>query len=82
MLVRLSPDSARTKNAIVKMIASQKTNRPAVLNFFMVLTLLLCASVIGILFYIEPLLTPCDSMQGWILRRSFQQSQAESLGNR
>jgi len=54
MLVRLSPDSARTKNAIVKMIASQKTNRPDVLNFFMVLTLLLCGSVIGILFYIEP----------------------------
>jgi len=82
MLVRLSPDSARTKNAIAKMIASQKTNRPDVLNFFMVLTLLLCGSVIGILFYIEPLLTACDSMQGWILGRSFQQSQAESLGNR
>ena len=82
VLARLSPDSARTRNVIVKMIASQKMNRPAVLNFFMVLTLLLCASVIGILFYIEPQLTPCDSMQGWILRRSFQQSQAESLGNR
>jgi hypothetical protein len=54
ILARLSPDSARTRNVIVKMIASQKMNRPAVLNFFMVLTLLLCASVIGILFYIEP----------------------------
>jgi hypothetical protein len=53
-LVRLPPDSARTRNVIVKMIASQKMNRPAVLNFFIVLTLLLCASVIGILFYIEP----------------------------
>ena len=82
ILARLSPDSARTRNVIVKMIASQKMNRPAVLNFFMVLTLLLCAGVIGILFDIEPHLTPCDSMQGCILRRSFQQSQAESLGNR
>src|SRR5262249_2400587 len=60
-LVRLPPDSARTRNVIVKMIASQKMNRPAVLNFFIVLALVPCARVIGILFHIEPQLTPCDS---------------------
>src|SRR5207249_12163512 len=38
VLARLPPDSARTRNVIVKMFASQKMNRPAVLNFFMVLT--------------------------------------------
>src|SRR5438046_9519295 len=50
VLAGLPPDSARTRNVIVKMIASQKMNRPAVLNFFMVLTLLLCGSVIWLLF--------------------------------
>jgi hypothetical protein len=43
-LVRLRPDSARTRNVIAKMIASQKISRPA-FDVFMVLSLLLRASV-------------------------------------
>src|SRR5205823_8730475 len=45
ILVRLSPDSARTKNAITKIIASQKIPRTA-FNLFIVLFLRLRASVL------------------------------------
>jgi hypothetical protein len=45
VLVRLSPDSACTKNAITKTIASQKIPRTA-FNLFIVLFLLLSASVL------------------------------------
>jgi hypothetical protein len=44
ILVRLSPDSAGIKNPIANMIVSQKIPPPA-FNFFMVLLLLLRASV-------------------------------------
>jgi hypothetical protein len=44
VLVRLSPDSAYTKNAITKIIASQKIPRTA-FNLFILLFLLLHASV-------------------------------------
>jgi hypothetical protein len=45
VLVRLSPDSACTKNAITKMIASQKIPRTA-FNLFILLFLLLRASLL------------------------------------
>jgi hypothetical protein len=45
MLVRLSPDSARTKNTIANIVASQKIDRNAAFDLFMILLLLLCASV-------------------------------------
>jgi hypothetical protein len=48
VLVRLSPDSACTKNAIAKIIASQKIPRTA-FNLFILLFLLLCASVLDFL---------------------------------
>jgi len=38
---------------MANIVPSQKLNRAAVLNLFMVLTLLLCASVIGILFILN-----------------------------
>jgi hypothetical protein len=52
-LVRLSPDSARTKNTIANMIASQKIGRAA-FNLFMVLLLLLRAGVPGFSFTLRP----------------------------
>jgi hypothetical protein len=44
MLVCLSPDSARTKNAMANIVASQKVARTA-FDLFMILLLLLRASV-------------------------------------
>ena len=44
MLVRLSPDSARTKNTMANMVASQKIGR-ATFNLFIVLFLFLRVSV-------------------------------------
>jgi len=41
MLVRLSPDSARTKNTTANIIPSQKIGRAAAFNLFIVLLLLL-----------------------------------------
>src|SRR3954471_22156879 len=58
-LVRFSPDSARTKNAIAKISATQKTSRPA-FDLFMLLVLF-CAPAFYICFYIEPQLTPYGS---------------------
>src|SRR5438128_10678886 len=46
ILVRLSPDSARTKNTMANIIASQKIGRAA-FNLFIVLLLLLRPSVPG-----------------------------------
>jgi hypothetical protein len=43
-LARLSPDSARTKNAMANIVASQKVTRTA-FDLFMILLLLLRASV-------------------------------------
>src|SRR6266487_827760 len=78
ILVRLSPDSARTKNAITKIIASQKIPRTA-FNLFILLFLLLRASVLDFLsIETEPRLTLCDSVPA-MLHRSFQKRQAESL---
>jgi hypothetical protein len=45
MLARLSPDSALTKNAMANIVASQKVTRTAAFDLFMILLLLLCASV-------------------------------------
>jgi len=61
--VRLSPDSARTKNTMANIIPSQKIGRAAAFDLFMVLLLLLRASVSDFLFNIdtEPYLTLCDS---------------------
>jgi hypothetical protein len=44
ILVRLSPDSARTKNTMAKMVASQKTGRTA-FDLFILVTPFLRASV-------------------------------------
>jgi hypothetical protein len=45
ILVRLSPDSARTKNTMANIIPSQKIGRAAAFDLFMVILLLLRASV-------------------------------------
>jgi hypothetical protein len=45
ILARLSPDSARTKNTIANIVASQKVSRTTAFNRFMILFLLLRASV-------------------------------------
>jgi hypothetical protein len=73
MLARLSPDSARTKNAMANIVASQKVTRTA-FDFFMIL-LLLCAPAFQIS-PCEPLLTLCGSALG-MLRKSSQERQAE-----
>jgi len=79
ILVRLSPDSARTKNTMANIIPSQKIARTA-FDLLLVLFLLLRASLPDF-FYIdtESRLTLCDSAAG-ILRRGFQKRQAESFG--
>jgi hypothetical protein len=60
--MRLSPDSAGDRNTIANIIASQQIPRAA-FDLFMVLLLLLRASVADFLFYIdiEPYLTLYDS---------------------
>jgi hypothetical protein len=60
----LSPDSARTKNTMANIIPSQKIGRTA-FNLFIVLFLLLRASICGFHFKVdtEPQLTPCDSVR-------------------
>jgi hypothetical protein len=73
--VRLSPDSARTKNAMAKMVASQKTARTA---FDLFILDSFSARQRSILVDIEPPLTLCGSTPV-ILRRKFQKRQAESL---
>ena len=76
ILVRLSPDSARTKNTMANIIASQKIGRAAFDLF--TLLFLLCAPAFRIFFYIETEspLTLYDSAPG-TLRRSFQKTQAK-----
>jgi hypothetical protein len=80
-LVRLPPDSARTRNVIVKMIASQKNGRAA-FNLFIVL-ISFSAPMFPVFFYVEtePHLTHYDSASG-ILRKSSHKRQAESWANR
>jgi hypothetical protein len=80
VLMRLSLDSARTKNTIANIITSQKVSRTTAFNRFMILFFLLRASVSRIFFQFqtEPRLTLCVSVPG-ILRRSFGEGQAESL---
>jgi len=75
--VRLSPDSARTKNTMANIIPSQKIGRAAAFDLFMLFSFF-CAPAFRIFFYIEPQLTLCDSASG-ILRRCFQERQAESF---
>src|SRR5437016_5670786 len=78
-LVRLSPDSARTKNTMANMIPSQKIARTALDFFILFLTPFLRASVPDFLYtQTESRLTLCDSAPG-ILRRGFQERQAESF---
>jgi hypothetical protein len=77
MLVRLSPDSARTKNPSAKMAVTQKINRTA-LDIF-ILLVLFCAPAFGI-YYVESQLTHCGSVAE-ILRRPQQKRQAKSLSN-
>src|SRR5205809_3707213 len=60
ILVRLSPDSARTKNAITKIIARQKIPRTA-FNLFILLFLLLRASVLD--FHSHRDRTAADALQ-------------------
>jgi hypothetical protein len=81
VLVRLSPDSACTKNAIANTIASQKIPRTA-FNLF-ILYSFFCAPAFWFFVYIEtkPRLTLCDSVPA-MLRSSFQKRQAESLSER
>jgi hypothetical protein len=52
IFVRLSPDSARTKNTIANIIASQKIARTA-FDLFIVLFLLLRASICGFSFLLN-----------------------------
>jgi len=80
VLMRLSLDSARTKNTIANIVASQKVSRTTAFNRFMILFFLLRASVSRIFFQFqtESRLTLCGSVPG-ILRRSFGERQAESL---
>src|SRR5947209_19371425 len=72
-LVRLSPDSARTKNTIANIIPSQKIARTA-FDLFIVLFLLLRASV-PVFFCIEPRLTLCGPEPGILRRRSDKRKQ-------
>src|SRR5438876_11031439 len=74
-LVRLSPDSARTKNTMANMVASQKTGRTA---FDLFILDSFSARQRSILVDIEPPLTLCGSTPV-ILRRSLHKRQAESL---
>jgi hypothetical protein len=78
ILMRLSPDSARTKNTMANIIPSQKISRTA-FDLFIFFTPFLRASVRDFL-YIEtkPRLTLCDSVPA-ILRSSVQKRQAESF---
>src|SRR6266566_2864007 len=80
ILARLSPDSARTKNTIANIIASQNVSRTTAFNRFMILFFLLRASVSRIFFQFqtESRLTLCGSVPA-ILRRSFGERQAESF---
>jgi hypothetical protein len=79
--VRLSPDSARTKNTMANMVASQKIDRIA-FDFFIFFTPFLRASVRIFLYpQIEPRLTLFGSMPE-ILRRRFRERQAESFGKK
>lgn len=54
ILVRLSPDSARTKNTIANMIASQKIGLTAAFNLFIASFLFLRASVPRFSFTLKP----------------------------
>jgi len=54
VLVRLSPDSARTKNTMANIIPSQKVSRTAAFNRFMILFFLLRASVPEFSFSFRP----------------------------
>jgi len=74
-LVRLSPDSARTKNTMANMVASQKTGRTA---FDLFILDSFSARQRSIRVDIEPPLTLCGSTPV-ILRRKFRKRQAESL---
>src|ERR1700757_244518 len=74
VIVRLSPDSARTKNTTPKMIVVQKIGRAAC-NLFIRVTSFIRARVPYLC--IEPPLTHCDSTPA-ILRRRFQEKQAKS----
>jgi len=76
VLVRLSPDSAFTKNAIANVIASQKIPRNAFDLFIFLFCF--CTPAFRIVFLIdtEPQLTLHGSTPA-ILRRRFQKRQAE-----
>jgi hypothetical protein len=74
-MVRLSPDSARTKNTMANVAASQKTARTA-FNFFILVTPFVRASV-PYFIDLEPRLALCGSTPA-ILRRTFQKRQAQS----
>src|SRR5580765_8721850 len=76
MLVRLSPDSARTKNTRANIIPSQKVARTAFDLFILFYSF--SARQRSRLVEIEPPLTLCGSTPG-ILRRKFRKRQAESL---
>src|SRR6266516_59669 len=73
-LVRLSPDSARTKNTMANMVASQNSGRTA---FDLFILDSFSARQRSILVDIEPPLTLCGSTPV-ILRRSLHKRQAES----
>jgi hypothetical protein len=77
MLVRLSPDSARTKNPSAKMAVTQKINRTALEIF--ILLVLFCAPAFGI-YCVESQLTHCGSVLR-SLRRRQRKRQAKSLSN-
>jgi hypothetical protein len=80
ILVRLSPDSARIKNTTANMVASQKVTRTA-FDFFIFFNSFFARQRFGLSFRTEtePHLTLRDSAPE-ILRRGFQERQAESFG--
>ena len=82
VIVRMSPDSACTKNTMANIVASQKIDRTAALDLFILLFVLLRANVPGFSYIeTEPRLTLCDSMLRGMLRGRLQKRQAEFIVN-
>ena len=77
ILVRLSPDSARTKKTIANIIASQKIGRATKFDLFIVLVLLLRASIPEFCFA-RTAVTHCDPASMDDAAQCSQKKQAKS----
>jgi hypothetical protein len=69
ILERSSPDSARTKNPVATMTATQKINLAA-FDIFMLMVQFCTPAFPGFPCKTETQLTPCDSAQGYCLGAS------------